>query len=318
MIRKHLSKPNLMKPWLSRSILDLLMILIGSLFAALAVNVFYLPLRLTMGGLSGVASIVYQLTGQGSFLSMGLIFLLLNIPVFLLGWRIIGLHFVWRSLVGSVSYSLMLDITRAGMSDWFASYINRPLGGSEADPMIYCIFGGVFYGIGLGLVFRRGYTTGGTDILAVAAKRKWDILSVGQFVLAFDSAVVLASTIAYANSSGPAILLAMYSFIAMFLTSKSMDLVIEGLDFSKMAYIISNDSQTIADRIIHDLHRGVTLLPGKGMYTGQNRDTLLCVLPRKQLPDLKRIVQNVDKDAFVIVSEAREVLGEGFGEANKS
>ncbi len=295
--------------WISEGAL----LLIGSLIAAFAVNVFYVPVRLTMGGVSGIASIVYQLTGQGNFLSFGVLVILLNIPLLFLGWRMIDLRFILRSLLGTVSYSFFIDITAPALSDFYTRYINRPLANGGADPLIFCLFGGVLYGIGLGLIFRGNYTTGGTDILAIVIKRRIRMLSTSQFLMILDAIVVIASVIAYRDDGGPGILMAMYSFIAMYLTSKSMDVVLEGFDYCRAAYIISDKSELIADRIMVQLQRGVTTLHGRGMYTGRNKDVLLCVLSRKQVPDIKQIVGETDPDAFVIVVEAREVLGEGFG-----
>ena len=137
----------------------------------------------------------------------------------------------------------------------------------------------------------------------------------GQFLMILDAIIVLSSVVAYFNDDEPGILLAMYSFIAMYLTSKSIDILLEGFEYCRTAYIISEHCEKIADRVLHDLNRGVTSLRGKGMYTGQDREVLLCVLSKKQVPDLKLIVSETDPNAFVIVLEAREVLGEGFGNA---
>lgn len=290
-----------------------LYLLIGGFIAAFAVNVFFIPIRLTMGGISGVASIIFQLTGQGNFLSFGLLYLLLNIPVMLIGWRMISINFIRRSLVGSIVYSAMVDLSAPVLQDWFSTYINRPLAGGAPDPLIYCLFGGVLYGVGLGLVFRGGFTTGGTDILAAVIKRRRKTLSMGQFLLILDAIIILASVAAYHDDGGPAVLLAMYSFIAMYLTSKSVDVLLEGFDFIRTAYIISDQGPAIAERILQEMQRGVTLLKGKGMFTGQDRDILMCALSNKQVPDLKSVVSEIDPAAFVIVVEAREVLGEGFG-----
>lgn len=294
-------------------LLDTVMLLIGGLLAAVAVNVFYIPLRLTMGGVSGVAAIIFQLTGRGAFLSFGTLVVLLNIPLLILGWRKIDLRFVWRSLIGTVVYSLFIDLSGPVLADFFTRYINRPLVDGGADPLIYCLFGGVLYGVGLGLVFRGEYTTGGTDILAMVTRKRFKTLSTGQFLMILDALVVLASAIAYRNDRDPGILMAMYSFIAMYLTSKSIDIVLEGFDYCRTAYIISEKSDLIAERIMGQMKRGVTSLHGRGMYTGLQKDILLCVLSRKQVPEIKQIVREIDPNAFVIVSEAREVLGEGFG-----
>jgi uncharacterized membrane-anchored protein YitT (DUF2179 family) len=298
--------------WLRQGIL----LVVGALIAAFAVNVFYVPVKLTMGGVSGIASIIFQLTGKGEFLPFGVMVILLNVPLVLLGWRLIGRRFILRTLIGTVVYSLLIDLTAPTMSRWFVHYINRPLETGGADPLIYCLFGGILYGIGLGLVFRGGFTTGGTDILATAVKRWRKTLSLAQFLLILDTMIVLASAIAYRDAAGPSILMAMYSFIAMYLTSKSMDILLEGFEYCRAAYIISEKSSDITKILLEQLNRGVTSLAGHGMYTGQAREVLLCVLSRKQVPELKAIVSTIDPNAFVIVVEAREVVGEGFGNSS--
>lgn len=292
---------------------DILLLLTGSIIAAAAVNIFYVPVRLTMGGVSGIVSIIYQLTGKGEFLSFGILFLLLNIPLLVLGYFKISFNFVWRSIVGTIVYSLTIDLSAPFLTDWFFYYVNRPLESGGPDPLIYCLFGGVLYGAGLGMIFRGGFTTGGTDILALVIKKKFKVFSIGQFLMILDAIIVLSTLIAYRRTAEPAILLAMYSFIAMYLTAKSIDIILEGFEYCRAAYIISEKSAEISSQVMTRLDRGVTGLRGQGMYTGKNKNVLLCVLSKKQIPDLKTIVAEIDPSAFVIVVEAREVLGEGFG-----
>jgi uncharacterized membrane-anchored protein YitT (DUF2179 family) len=300
--------------WLRQGFL----LLAGALIAAFAVNVFFVPVKLTMGGVSGIASIIYQLTGKGDFLPFGVMVILLNIPIAIIGWLRIGRPIVWRSLAGTLVYSLLIDLTEPTLTRWFEHYIDRPLETGVADPLIFCLFGGILYGIGLGMIFRGGFTTGGTDILAVVARQKLKNFSMGQYLMVLDGVIVLSSVIAYRDQAGPGVLLAMYSFIAMYLTAKSFDILLEGFDYCRAAYIISDKSEEIADKILNQIHRGVTALEGKGMYTGRSRQVLLCVLSKKQIPELKAIVSAVDPEAFVIVVEAREVLGEGFGSTDSS
>jgi uncharacterized membrane-anchored protein YitT (DUF2179 family) len=227
------------------------------------------------------------------------------------------MRFIWKSLVGTVAYSLLIDLTGPTLTRWFHNYIDRPMEGGGADPLIFCLFGGILYGIGLGLIFRGGFTTGGTDILAIAVRRRLKTLSTGQFLMVMDAVIVVSSAIAYRNEAGPGILMAMYSSIAMYLTSKAIDILLEGFDYCRAAYVISDYAAPITDRILKQLGRGVTKLHGQGMYTGQDRDVLLCVLSRKQVPELKSIVSDIDPGAFVIVVEAREVVGEGFNNPSK-
>ncbi len=291
---------------------DILLLLAGGLITAMAINVFYVPIKLTMGGISGIVSIIYQLTGRGEFLSFGLMFIILNIPLLIMGYFMIGLQFVSKSVIGTLVYSVIIDLTEPMMSGWYTEYINRPLASGGADPLIYCLFGGALYGIGLGMIFRGGFTTGGTDIIAMLVRKRIKIISMGQILMIMDALIVFASAIAYRHGSEPSILLAMYSFIAMYLTAKSIDILLEGFDYCRTAYIISDKSEEIAQQILTKMERGVTSLRGEGMYTRKTKDVLLCVLSRKQVPDVKQIVEQIDPDAFVIVTEAREVLGEGF------
>lgn len=292
---------------------DLALLVLGSFISALAINIFYVPVRLTMGGATGIAMIIYQVVLPVYKVPLGVLILALNIPIFILGIRKISRSFAWRSLIGTVIFSLVIDLTAPLMSPWFETYINKPLLNGRPDPLLYCVFSGVLFGLGIGIIFRSGFTTGGTDILAIVIKRKFPGFSTGQFLMILDAVIVMASAFIYRHAAEPGILLAMYSFIAMFLTAKSVDIMLEGFDFTRTAYIISDQSQEIAERILHELGRGVTSLAGRGMYTGTAKDVLLCVLSSKQVPELKQIVESIDEAAFVIVVEAREVLGEGFG-----
>lgn len=292
------------------------MLIAGSIISALALNVFFIPARLTMGGISGLVSIIYQLTGQGELLPFGIMVIMMNIPILIMGWIYIGSGFVWRSIIGTLAYSVVIDLTEPAMAGWYDEYIRQPLSDGVPDALLFTLFGGILYGIGLGLIFRAGYTTGGTDIIAVLLKRRIKHLSIGQFLMVIDAAIVILTVFVYRDQDESAVLLAMYSFIAMYLTSKSIDIVLEGFDYTRTAFIISDHSQEIGSRVMDQLQRGVTALNGEGMYTGKSKKVLLCVLSRKQIPLLKAIVLDIDPDAFVIVGEAREVLGEGFGSAS--
>lgn len=292
---------------------DILLLILGSLISALAINILYVPTHLTMGGVTGIAIIIYQAVLPYFQIPLGLLILFLNIPILILGVKKISRTFAWRSLIGTVVFSLIIDLTSPVMAPWFEAYINRPLQTGRPDPLLYCVFGGVLFGLGVGVIFRSGFTTGGTDILAIVVKRKFKTFSTGQFLMIFDAAIVMSSVFVFRNAAESGILLAMYSFIAMFLTAKSVDIMLEGFDYTRTAYIISDQSQAIAKRILNDLNRGVTSLSGRGMFTGKDKEVLLCVLSSKQVPDLKEIVEDVDENAFMFVIEAREVVGEGFG-----
>lgn len=295
-----------------RLAVEALLMLGGAVLCAFAVNVFYVPIKLTMGGVSGLVSIIFQLTGRGEFLPFGVMVMIFNVPLLILGWRHLGKAFVVKSLIGTVLYSGAIDLTTVPFTRLYEVYINRPLEVGLPDPLIYCIFGGIVYGIGLGMIFRAGFTTGGTDILAKVIKKRHRTFSLGQFILMMDVIVVLCAAAAYATEPGPSVLLAMYSGISLYLTQQLTDLVIEGFGYTKTAVIISDRSAEIAVRIMEDLDRGVTGLHGQGMYTGTQKEILLCVLPQNQIMALKRLAKGIDPDAFMIVVDSREVLGEGF------
>jgi uncharacterized membrane-anchored protein YitT (DUF2179 family) len=295
-----------------RLTVEALLMVGGSIACAFAVNVFYVPVRLTMGGVSGLVSIIFQLTGRGTFLPFGVMVMLFNIPLLILGLVNLGRRFVVNSIIGTILYSVAIDATAPAFARLYDNYINRPLEVGLPDPLIYCIFGGIVYGVGLGMIFRAGYTTGGTDILAKVIKKRYRTFSLGQFILMLDIVVLLCAAIAYAREPGPSVLLAMYSAIALYLTAQVTDLVIEGFGYAKSAIIISDKSSEIAVRVMQDLDRGITGLHGQGMYTGAQKEVLLCVLPRNQILALKTLVKNIDPNAFMIVVDSREVLGEGF------
>ena len=295
-----------------RLTVEALLMIGGSIACAFAVNVFYVPVRLTMGGVSGLVSIIFQLTGRGTFLPFGVMVMLFNIPLLILGLVNLGRRFVVNSIIGTILYSVAIDATAPAFTRLYDNYINRPLEVGLPDPLIYCIFGGIVYGVGLGMIFRAGYTTGGTDILAKVIKKRFRTFSLGQFVLMLDIVVLLCAAVAYAREPGPSVLLAMYSAIALYLTAQVTDLVIEGFGYAKSAIIISDKSSEIAVRVMQDLDRGITGLHGQGMYTGAQKEVLLCVLPRNQILALKTLVKNIDPNAFMIVVDSREVLGEGF------
>lgn len=287
-------------------------LLAGSLLSAFAINVFFTPIMLTMGGVSGVASIIYQLTGKGDFLPLGVIVTLLNIPLLILGWRMVSWRFVYKSVIGSTVYSLCLLVTEKPMQHWFSLYFNKPTVNGNPDLLIFCLFGGILFGASMGLILRGGYTTGGTDIVAVIIHRRFPGFTIGKIILLADVLVILSSLFFYIGIQPNVLLITMYSFIALYLAAEFTDIALEGLEVSKVAYIISDKQEEIAQNIFDQLDRGATSLKAKGMYSDRERGMLFCVLSNRQVPRLKEFVKSIDPRAFVIVTEAREVLGEGF------
>lgn len=294
-----------------REVKNLLLLLIGCFLAAAAINIIYIPTNISMGGVSGLATILYILTGKGQLLSLGAYSMLLNVPILLAGWKFYGFRMVYRSLIGTVVYSVMIDVTAWFMSDWYDKII-EPLD-NKPDHLIFAIFGGVIFGLGLGIIFRGHYTTGGSDILAVIATKHFESITIGQFLFYFDIAVITLSVITHGFLERPNIIAAMYAFISLFLTGKTTDMVLVGSDSSRACYIISDHAQEIAEHVMHELERGVTALNGRGMYTGQEKDVLLIVMSNREVPDLKKAVLDIDEHAFIIVTDAKDVAGEGFG-----
>jgi uncharacterized membrane-anchored protein YitT (DUF2179 family) len=186
-----------------------------------------------------------------------------------------------------------------------------PSGGAP-EPVLFSVVGGVLYGVGIGIVMRKGFTQGGSDVVAVLVRKYTKVLSIGQLLWILDAIVVFSSAIAYMDVERTGFILAMYSAIAMYLTSKAIDFILEGFDYRRSVIIVSVKSEPIARRILEEVRRGVTGLDGRGMFTGDAKRVLLCVVSRSEIQRVKRIVQEEDANAFVTVTEAREVLGEGF------
>ncbi len=285
---------------------DYLWIIAGSIITAGAINIFLVPYKIAPGGVTGIATVVYYLSGNR--FPVGVTMLVLNIPLFLFGMRFIGGRFTIRTLFSTIFLSAVIDLTQP-FTDYFTQHYLTKLGSLTANPdyLLYSIFGGFFMGAGLGLVFRSGATTGGTDLAARIVNHFVPHLTMGQILLIIDSSVILFAAISF-NS----FLLALYAILSLYISSKVIDAILEGVNFAKAVYIISDKSEEIAKLILVELDRGVTALKGTGMYTGADKQVLYCVLQRGQLPLLKLLVKKTDPSAFVILTDIREVLGEGF------
>lgn len=308
-----LSKGKVLKKTKRKKVIrSIFFLLCGSLLSAFAINVFFTPIMLTMGGISGIASIIYQLTGRGDLLPLGIWVLILNIPLLILGWIKISWRFVYKSIIGSTFFSLCLAFTEKPMAHWFDTYFNKPTVNGAPDLLIFCLFGGILFGIAMGLILRTGFTTGGTDILVVILHRRFPSITIGKFILLTDALIVASSLFFYLHSQDNVLAITMYSFVALYLTGKFTDITLEGLEVTKVAYIISDKKPEIAAQIFEQLDRGATSLKAKGMFSNTDKGMLFCVLSNRQVPKLKEIVNMIDPKAFLIVTEAREVLGEGF------
>lgn len=266
-------------------------ILVGAAVTAVALDWFLVPNRIAAGGVSGLATITYHLFGW----PVGITMLALNVPLFLAGLWAIGLRFGVKTLVGTVATSLFIDA--------FAPYL-RPI---TQDPLLASIYGGLIAGLGLGITFRFGGSTGGTDMAARLIQRL-STLSVGSALLAVDGAVIFASAIAFDPE------VALYALISVFITTKTIDLVQVGEAYAQAAFIISEKAEEIGSAILNDLERGATSLSGRGLYTGAKREVLFVIVGRHEIQALRKLVRAIDPGAFVAITDVSDVLGEGFGE----
>ncbi len=268
------------------------LILAGALLQALAMNLFLVPGRLAAGGVSGLAIIVNTYTGW----PIGVMIILGNIPLFLLGWRLLGgRRFMARTAAAVVVYSLLLDL----------SVFVLPRHGLTVDPVLNALYGGVIGGVGMGLVFRAGGTSGGTDILARLLVQ-WRGIPLSQSYLLTDALIVLLAGLAFGWD------LALYALVSLYVSGLAAELAAEGSAVVRTVTIISSDPDGVARHIMEDLERGVTMWPGVGMYSGEPRRILFCAVSRAEVGQLKAIIREVDPRAFVVIGQAHEALGEGF------
>ena len=273
-------------------VLPYLWITLASAVYAVGFNWCYEPNQIGFGGITGVGQIINHIL---PWAPIGTVVIILNIPLFLLGWKLLGGHLLVSSLYSMFISSIFIDILH--MIHTF-----EPM-----EPILGCIFGGVIMGGSLGVVFLQGATTGGTDLIARLLKLKLAWLPMGRLLLAVDLLVIVAVAVAFRN-----IYSALYGVVALYISSFVMDQVLYGMDNAKVAYIISDCHEELTRRLL-ELDRGVTLLQGKGAYSGKDKQVILCACARTQIIPVKRAVQEIDPDAFVIVCDAHEILGEGFG-----
>ena len=284
-----------MKKQLER-ICDILKIAVGCAVFSLGFNLFLVPNDLNAGGLSGLAMVLVHMLGKGS---IGTITALINLPLFALAGLKIGKKFFVGSLIGMLLSAVSIDL-----------FANLPV--PETEPLIGGLYGGVICGIGLGLVFTTGASTGGSDIIVRLLKLKYQNAPIGTISFCFDACVVIITSIVFRDIS-----VALYSGVAVFLTGQVIDAVVYRFDYSKVALIITKEYDQVAKAISDELERGVTFLHGEGSYTGVQTKVVLTAVRKQQLADLKRLVAEIDPNAFVIVQEAHQVLGDGFSRYSK-
>ena len=266
-------------------------ITLGSILYALAYNIFYAPNLVAMGGLTGLGQVLNAII---PVLPVGTTVFVMNVPLFFLGWKYIGGHLLVSSLYAMTFSSFAIDVMDM-------IYRFPPM-----DTMLAAIFGGALLGLGIGLVFSKGATTGGTDLIARLLKLKFAWLPMGTLVLIPDFIVIALAAMAFGKVET-----ALYGIVSLFITTKVMDMVLYGLDSSKVAYIISDSCKEITDAVMA-MDRGATILHGEGAYSGDEKKVLMVAFKQKEIVPLKEKVNEIDPHAFLIVCDAHDVLGEGF------
>ncbi len=271
-------------------IFEIIETLIGSFIMALAVSFFLLPNELSSGGFSGIATIIYYLFK----VPMGTTILVLNVPLFIFATFKIGKSFFVKSLVGTVSLSFFID--------WLDKF--TPL---TDDKILACVYGGILTGLGTAIILRASSSTGGSDLLGTVIKKYKPMLRTGNLITIIDTIIILLNVIFLKK-----IEIGLYSAITIFLMGKVIDIVFEGIYFTKLVFIISDKSLEISEIIENKIRRGVTGIYGKGMHYDKEKLVLMCAISRNDLAQLKMIIKKIDKNAFLIITNSREVLGMGF------
>lgn len=269
-------------------------ITLGSAVFALGFDLFLVPNNLNVGGMSGLAMVLRELVGFGS---IGAWTMLLNVPLFILGAKTLGKKFLLGSLAGMLLSSGFIDLFSA---------LTIP----KTEILLDSLYGGVLSGLGLGLVFLSGATTGGTDIAAKLLRRHFRSASLGKAMLVVDLCIILLTGLVFRDFTKT-----LYSALPLAVVSVAIDQLLYGLDHSTVALVISTHYEQVSAAIAQRLDRGATVLDGSGSYTGQARPVLMSAVRQRQLPELKAIVREIDPNAFVILLPAHQVLGEGFRRA---
>lgn len=275
-----------------KNVIAYLWITLASAIYAVGFNWCYEPNQIGFGGITGVGQIINHFIPG---IPIGTAVILLNIPLFLLGWRLLGGHLLVSSLYAMLVSSVFVDVLHL-------FYTFQPM-----EPFLACVFGGVIIGLSLGIIFLQGATTGGTDLIARLLKLKLAWLPMGKLLMLVDLLVIAAVALVFRS-----IYSALYGVVTLYLSSFVMDQVLYGIDNAKVAYIISPEYKKINDAVIRDMERGVTILNGTGGWTGEDKRVLLVAFKQRQIVALKRTVKEIDPEAFLIVCPAHEVLGNGF------
>jgi uncharacterized membrane-anchored protein YitT (DUF2179 family) len=289
-------------------IIDYFFIILGSFILAASFVFFVTPHKIIPGGVYGISIVVHYLTaGVFSFwpdgIPVGMFALLIDIPLIIIGIKVLGPKFGVKTITGSVLTAVFNDLIT-----WMRPVGNAPL---VEDILLSCIFAGVLAGFGLGLIFKSRASSGGSDIVAMILV-KYTHLPIGRLIIYVDSVVVLLGLIAFRDWAIP-----LYSWIVIYIAGRVIDITMEGTDYNKALIIISKAHKEIKHKLLSDLDRGGTYLRGEGMFTGEDKDVIYTVVSRREVAILREFISNIDPDAFITVMDAKEILGEGFQSLKK-
>ncbi|MDD3221092.1 MAG: YitT family protein [Clostridia bacterium] len=273
-------------------IIDLLVGSVGIFIMSLGIHCFMVPANIAPGGLSGLGILARYLWG----LPIGLTTFVMNVPIFILSWKYLGKKYTIQSFVGVLLSTVILDYI---VTPWIPMYMGERL--------LSSVFGGIFMGAGLGMIFLRGFSTGGTDAISFLVQLKYPHMPIGRALMVVDGLVLAISVVVFHNIEA-----GLFGVVALFFQTKVIDSIIYGSEHGQMFFIVSQKNMEIKDRILEDIDRGATILKGVGAYTMEERDVLLCAARKSEFGQIKRIVREIDPDAFFIVSEVSQILGEGF------
>ncbi len=282
---------------LKRLWVDALLIISGSIIMGIGYALFLIPFHLVPGGLSGISIMINYLVS----VPVGLVIIILNVPILLISYRFLSRKYVFTTLVGMLCSSLFID--------FFNQILKWPKG--TENMLLAAIYGGLLLGLGLGLVFRGEASTGGSDVIGLILNKYLGV-SVGMGIMVTDFIIISASGLVFRQLEAP-----LYGYIVLFISSRVIDLVLEGWNFSKMVIITSSEPEKIADYILHRLERSGSALKSRSLYLNREGEIIITVIHRKQLSELKAFIKRTDPGAFVIVNDTYEVLGKGF-KANHS
>ena len=278
---------------IKKQIAEIFGTILGSFVISIGISLFLLPNQLSSGGIAGIGTIIYYLLK----IPMGTTIILLNIPLFLISILKIGKSFFVKSLIGTISLSIFIDCL-----DKF-----KPL---TQDRFLACIYGGIIIGVGTAIILKVNSSTGGTDMVTYIAKKYKPSIKTGNIIFIIDIIIVTLNMFFFRE-----IEIGLYSGIAIYLMGKIIDILFEGIDFTKLIFIVSKKSEEIAEKIGKSIERGTTGIYGKGMYTNEERLILMCAVTRRDVSKVTEIAKKIDKNSFIIITNSREVLGQGFKRA---